>query len=150
MLVWGMSSLARFLGGLAHYRFRLPVKAKFAIALTVYILISVLEGAYMFTPIWCMMGMCFLSGMLGITSYNIRVSSTQKYVPDEKKGRFNGAFNTISTVGAAVGQGAAGLLSLVMAERPIVVLANAVSLAAALFFIGGSAKEVAKIYNTQS
>lgn len=150
MLVWGMSSLARFLGGLAHYRFRLPVKAKFAIALTVYAMISVLEGAYMFTPIWCMMGMCFLSGMLGITSYNIRVSSTQKYVPDEKKGRFNGAFNTISTVGAAVGQGAAGLLSLVMAERPIVVLANAVSLAAALFFIGGSAKEVAKIYNTQS
>ena len=150
MLVWGMSSLARFIGGIVHYNLRLPVKAKYSIALTVYISLAFLEGGYMFTPVWCMMAMCFLSGTLGITSYNIRVSSTQKYVPDEKKGRFNGAFGTLSTVGAVVGQALAGAMSTVLGERLIVVIANAMCLAAAVFVIGGSKKEVEKIYNTQA
>ena len=44
MLVWGMSSLARFIGGIVHYHLRLPVKAKFTIALTVYISMSLLEA----------------------------------------------------------------------------------------------------------
>ena len=150
MLVWGMSSLARFIGGIVHYNIRLPVRAKFAIAMTVYIALSFLEGGYMFTPVWCMMVMCFLSGTLGITSYNIRISSTQKYVPDEKKGRFNGAFNTLVTVGAVAGQALAGGMSTFLGERTIVVIANALSLVAAVFVVGGSRKEVAKIYNTQS
>lgn len=150
MLVWGMSSLARFIGGIVHYHLSLPVNAKFTIAMTVYISLAFLEGGYLFTPVWCMMIMCFLSGMLGVTSYNIRISSTQKYVPDGKKGRFNGAFNTISTVGTVLGQALAGVLSLIMGERAIVVAANALCLAAALVFIGGARKEVAKIYNTQS
>ena len=150
MLVWGMSSLARFIGGIVHYHLRLPVKAKFGIALTVYIALALLEGVYLFTPVPCMMAMCFLSGMLGITSYNIRISSTQKYVPDGKKGRFNGAFQTISTVGMLLGQGAAGALSTLTGERAIVVIANALSLAAAVVFIGGARREVAKIYNTEA
>ena len=150
ILVWGMSSLARFIGGIMHYTLQLPVKAKYRIALTVYISIAILEGGYLFTPVWCMMMMCFLSGILGVTSYNIRISATQKYVPDEKKGRFNGAFNTLSTVGMLLGQGTAGALSAITGERTIVVIANAVSLVTAVVFIGGSADEVAKIYNTRS
>ena len=149
MLVWGMSSLARFLGGAAHYRVRLPVEKKFAIAFFVYISIAVLEGSYLFFPIPVMMAMTFLSGMMGITSYNIRASSTQQYVPDGKKGRFNGVFGTLSTVGMLLGQGAAGLLSKVMGERPIAVIANAACLLAAVIFIGGSRKEVARIYNRE-
>ena len=149
MLVWGMSSLARFLGGAAHYRVRLPVEKKFAIAFFVYISIAVLEGSYLFFPVPVMMAMTFLSGMMGITSYNIRASSTQQYVPDEKKGRFNGVFGTLSTVGMLLGQGAAGLLSKGVGERPIAVIANAASLLAALIFIGGSRKDVAAIYNRE-
>lgn len=149
MLVWGMSSLARLMGGAAHYRIRLPVEKKFAIAFSVYIAIAVLEGGYLFFPIPVMMGMTFLSGMLGVTSYNIRASSTQQYVPDEKKGRFNGAFGTLSTVGMLAGEGAAGLLSRVMGERLIVVIANALSLVAAVIFIGGRRREVADIYNRE-
>ena len=118
--------------------------------MTVYVSICVLEGSYLFTPVWCMMILCFLSGALGVTSYNIRLSSTQKYVPDEKKGRFNGAFNTLSTVGMLLGQGAAGWMSLRLGERTIVVAANALCLAAAIVFIGGRRREVAEIYNTRS
>ena len=53
---------------------------------------------------------CFLTGILGVTSYTIRISATQSYVPDEKKGRFNGAFNMLNTVGSFTGNLLAGAL----------------------------------------
>jgi len=40
----------------------------------------------------------------GITSYTIRISATKSYVSYEKKGRFNGAFNMLSTVDALIGE----------------------------------------------
>ncbi|MBQ1619825.1 MAG: MFS transporter [Oscillospiraceae bacterium] len=150
MLTWGMASLARAFGGLVHYNIRLPEQHKFKIALGVYLALSLLEGTYLFTPIPVMMVMTALTGILGVTSYNIRISSTQKYVPDEKKGRFNGTFNTLSTVGALMGQALAGALSVAVGERMIVVLANVMCFIAAVVFIGGGRKEVAKIYNTQA
>ena len=149
MLVWGAGSLARALGGAVHYNLKLPVKRKFAIAFCVYILLAVLEGGYLYFPIPVMMGMCFADGLLGITSYTIRIAATQKYVPDDKKGRFNGAFNTISTVGNTVGGLAAGALAEFMNERYIVTGFMAVVLVAALTFIGGRRKDVARIYNVE-
>ena len=149
-LTWGMSSLARLLIGIVHYNLRLPVKWKYAIALTVYIALALLEGTYLFFPVPMMMVMMFLSGLLGMTSYNIRISATQKYVPDEKKGRFNGAFGTLSTVGAIAGEAAAGALSLVISEKAVVVLANALCLLAAVIWIGGRKQEVKKIYNVET
>ena len=71
-----------------------------------------------------MMAMCFIVGVGGITSFTIRISATQSYVPDERKGRFNGAFNMISTAGALTGELLAGGLTLVLPER-IVVRGNA-------------------------
>ena len=150
MLTWGMCSAARFLGGILHYNLKLPEKAKYAIALTVYISIAVLEGSYLFFPVPVMMVMTFAVGILGVTSYTIRISATQKYVPDEKKGRFNGAFNTLMTVGMVIGQAAAGGLSAAVSERTVVVTANALCLAAAVLVIGGSRREVSRIYNTQA
>ena len=150
MLTWGMCSVARFLGGIVHYSFKLPERAKYAIALTVYIAIAALEGSYLFFPVPLMMVMTFAVGILGVTSYTIRISATQKYVPDEKKGRFNGAFNTLMTVGMVIGQAAAGGLSSAVSERTVVVIANALCLAAAVLVIGGSRREVSQIYNTQA
>ena len=150
MLVWGSSSLARFLGGLIHYRWKLPAECRFRVALLVYITLSLLEGTYLFVPVPGMMAMMFCFGLLGVTSYNIRLSSTQKYVPDEKKGRFNGVFGTLSTVGILLGQALAGALAGTLGERSMVVLANALCLAAAVIFIGGGKKHVEKIYNTQA
>lgn len=149
-LTWGMSSLARFLIGIVHYNVRLPVRMKYSIALGVYVGLAVLEGGYLFCSVPAMMGMMFVTGLLGMTSYNIRISATQKYVPDEKKGRFNGAFGTLSTVGAIAGEAIAGALSLAVSERAVVVIANALCLTAALVCIGGRKKDVAKIYNVET
>ena len=147
MLVWGMALVGRAIGGMVHYRVNIPPKYRYRTALTVYIVISVLEGVYLFTPIPVMMAMCFIVGIGGITSYTIRVSATQSYVPDERKGRFNGAFNMLSTAGALVGEVLAGGLTLIMPERVVLLGAMLVCAAAAVVFIGGGREYVSVIYN---
>ena len=149
MLVWGCGSVARAFGGVFHYRHKLPTEKKYNIALFVYISISLLGACYLFLPVPLMMLCCILNGLLGVTSYNIRISATQRYVPDEKKGRFNGAFNTLTMIGMLLGQFAAGLLSIRLQLRTIIVIFELICLAAAVVFIGGKAKEVSKVYNTQ-
>ena len=147
MLVWGMALVGRALGGLIHYRVNIPAQKRFNTALTVYIVISVLEGVYLFTPIPVMMAMCFLVGIGGVTSYTIRISATQSYVPDERKGRFNGAFNMLSTFGALIGEVLAGALTVLVPERGVLLTVMLLCALAAAVFIGGGKKDVAPIYN---
>ncbi len=149
MLVWGCASAARALGGLYHYRHRMPVEKKYDIALFVYVVINSLSAVYLFLPVPVMAVCCTLVGILGVTSYNIRISATQRYVPDEKKGRFNGAFNTLSMIGMLTGQLVSGVLSLKVPLRILFMSVNLVCLAAALIFIGGNRAEISKVYNTQ-
>lgn len=150
MLTWGMGSLARCIGGLVHYRIKLPPRFKYGIALTVYIALALLEGSYLFLPVPLMMVMTGLTGILGVTSYTIRISATQKYVPDERKGRFNGAFSTLTMAGMVLGEAAAGALAPTVGERSIVVMGNALCLLAAFLFIACGHKSVSRIYNTET
>ena len=147
MLVWGMALAGRAVGGLIHYRKKIPAARRYAVALTVYIVISLGEGFYLFSPVSVMMLLCFLIGIGGVTSYTIRISATQSYVPDERKGRFNGAFNMLSTAGALIGEFAAGTLSTVLPERIVLMSAMLVCAAAAVIFIGGGKRAVSAIYN---
>ena len=147
MLVWGMALLGRAIGGMVHYRVNIPPKYRYRTALAVYIVISVLEGVYLFTPIPVMMALCFIVGIGGITSYTIRISATQSYVPDERKGRFNGAFNMISTAGALLGEVLAGGLTLLLPERIVLLGVMLLCAMAAIVFIGGGREHVAYIYN---
>lgn len=83
---------------------------RFAAALCVYALGSALDGLCLFTPLPAMMALGFLTGAGYVTSYNIRMSATQAYVPNELRGRFNGAFAMFTTLGGVVGQLALGAL----------------------------------------
>lgn len=111
IMVMGFVLIGRVIGGAIHYKVKLPEKSRFSIALTIYSVLCVLSGIYLFTPIPVMMLCCFLNGILGVTSYNIRISATQSYVPDEGKGRFNGTFQMLNTFGTLGGQFLAGLLA---------------------------------------
>ena len=149
MMVWGMALVGRAVGGGIHYKLKLPVQRKYGIALTVYIVTSLLEGFYLYTNVPAMMAMCFLNGILGVTSYTIRISATQSYVPDEKKGRFNGAFNMLNTVGTFSGELAAGALTAVLPPRGVLAAFMLMNALAAVAIIGGGRRQVRAIYNTQ-
>ena len=49
-IVGGGLFLGRIIGGSIHYKFKYPVHKKFAIALTVYTVLSVIDGALLFMP----------------------------------------------------------------------------------------------------
>lgn len=150
MSVWVFMAIGRVIGGLIHYRKKIPAHKKFAIALFVYITLSVLEGTYLYTPLFVMRIMCFIVGILGVTSYNIRISATQSYVPNEKKGRFNGAFIMLTTVGALTGELTSGIVASFIPARITLSIFMGISALAAIFLIGGGKKHIEPIYNQKT
>lgn len=147
MLVWGTGILGRGLGSIIHYHFNYPPRIKYVTALTVYVVSTLQEAFYLYTAVPVMAGLCLLSGILGVTSYTIRISSTQNYVPDEKKGRYNGAFNMLTTIGTFTGEMLAGSLTLLFPARNVLTGFMLCNFAAALIIVGGNKREISKIYN---
>lgn len=149
ILVWGMSVIGRSLGSLIHYRFKFPAKHKYNAALTVYILSAVAEGIYLYFHVPAMMIIFFAAGLLSVTSYTIRISATQNYVPDEKKGRFNGIFNMLNTGGSLLGELLAGILTIRFAPRLVLAVFMGMNAIFAVLIIGGNKKAVSDIYNQE-
>lgn len=146
-IVSNASVVGRFIGGLIHYKVKFPTEKKFAIALTVYVVISLLDGTVLYAPIPLMMLMFFTAGILGVTSFNIRIAATQSYIPDTKRARFNGTFQMLCSLGSIGGSLTAGVLGELMPERHVILLLNAIGLAAAYLFMYRGRKPVAAIYN---
>ena len=149
LLFGGFMMLGRVLTSSWHYRNKLPVNKKFLITFIVYTTLSLINGALLYLPLALMFILGFIHGCMGVTSYTIRISATQSYVPDEKKGRFNGAFNMLSVLGCLIGEGIAGVLSELMDMRLVVVLVEVVVFASAVLIMGGGRKSVAPIYNRE-
>ena len=149
VLTWGVSALGRTIFGFFHYKKKIPKHRKYAIAFAVYITISIIDGVFLYLPIIFMAILCFTEGCLGVTSYTIRISATQRYVPDERKGRFNGAFSTMMALGTIGGELAAGALAKKYDMRIILAVFAGITVIAAIVFIGGGRKPVSAIYNTE-
>ncbi len=150
MTTWGFSVAGRAIGGMLQYKIKYPAAVKYGVALAVYIIINTLEGGYLFLPVNGMRAACFAIGILSVTSYTIRASATQSYVPDEKKGRFNGAFIMLTTAGSLLGELLAGGLMSVIPMRTALAVIMGVALAAAVVVIGGGKKHVKPLYNRES
>lgn len=120
--VTGFGVIGRLIGGVIHYKFKYPVNKKFIIAITVYLAISIIEGIQLFLPVNLMMLCFFITVIMGVTSYNIRISATQSYVPDEKRGRFNGIFNMICAEGGILGQLLGGGMAEFISERSVTIV----------------------------
>lgn len=137
----------RFIGGFVQYRLKYPTGKKFAIALFVYAAICFLEGGVLFAPPWLMLVMLFVNGLLGVTSYNIRISTTQSYVPDSYRGRFNGCFHMIMSLGNILGTLIAGALGDLLPIRGIILSLMGVNLLAVFGIMYRGRRHVAAIYN---
>lgn len=147
--VMGGGVVGRLLGGALQYRFTYPAQKKFAISLFVYAAVALLEGSYLFFPVTVMMVLCLLSGMLQITSYNIRVAATQTYVPNEYRGRFNGSFQMICTLGTILGQLLSGALADLTSERTVQASFMAINLLAVFAIMLPGRKYVRAIFNRE-
>ncbi len=146
-IVMSFGVLGRLIGGMIHYKFKYPTEKKFAIALFVYTTITILEASELYYPLPLMVLSFFIIGILGVTSFNIRISATQSYLPDKKRGRFNGTFQMICTIGSVVGQLFAGLLGETMDERKVIIIMMSINMIAIYLVMFRKREHVKKVYN---
>ena len=146
-IVTNFDLAGRLAGGVLQYRIRYPMGRKFDIALGAYIAVNLLGGAMLFLPIPLMAAASFAVGVLGVTSYTIRTSATQAYVPDGKRARFNGMFRVITAAGSIAGSLTAGALAEVLPERTVMVMAFSLAPAAVYAFIWRGREQIRAIYN---
>ncbi|NMA07470.1 MAG: MFS transporter [Ruminococcaceae bacterium] len=145
--VMAFAVTGRVLGGIVQYRTRYPAEKKYLIALLIYLTICIFDGVILFLPVAAMMILYFLTGALGVTSYNIRITGTQKYVSDDKRARFNGVFLMTNNVGMILGNLTAGTLAEFMPMRAVVALASGVNLIAVFCIIYRKRADIKPIYN---
>ena len=145
--VMGCSLIGRLIGGFMHYKFRYPAHLKFAIAFFVYVASGLIESFYLFLPVLAMMALQLFSGMICVTSFNIRISSTQNHVPNEMRGRFNGVFQMLTNVGSIVGALAAGALGDLLPMRPVIMCFGLLGVLSAFAIMLPGSKHVREIYN---
>lgn len=137
----------RFAGGLVHYKFKYPAGKKFAIAICVYFACSICDGFKLWLPVPLMFVVFFFVGIISVTSYNIRISATQSYVPDTVRGRFNGTFQMITTMGTLTGQLVAGYLGEFLPERTILIGMTVINCTAILLTMFRHREDVKPLYN---
>ena len=147
--VMGGGVVGRLIGGALQYRHNVPAKWKYGFSLFVYLAAALIEGTYLFLPVVAMVVVNILSGMMNVTSYNIRVSSTQSYVPNEMRGRFNGTFQMICTLGTIIGQLLSGAMAEFFGARNVLAAFMAVNFVAALAILIPGRKHVRAIYNRE-
>ncbi|MBR5251294.1 MAG: MFS transporter [Oscillospiraceae bacterium] len=141
--------LGRMAGGMVQYKFKFPAEKKFAIAITVYISFAIMNATKLFLPVPLMLTVFFVGGMFSVTSYNIRVSATQSYIPDTLRGRFNGVFSMLSSVGSILGQFIAGVCGEFAPERAIIIGAMIVDISCVLLIMYRGREHVKPIYNQE-
>jgi len=147
-LIMASNTLGRILGGVFHYRHKFKPSNKYNIALFVYITISFLDGAVLWMPYWWLMCIFQMtSGMLAVTSFNIRISATQNYVPDKVRARFNATFQLITAIGTIAGQLIGGALGEFCDPRVMVSIAQIINLVGIFAIMFRGRKHVRKIYN---
>ncbi len=137
----------RLVGGGIQYRIKYPAMRKFAIAMAVYVISCFINGSVLFMPFAVMLAMFFADGFLSVTSFNIRLSTTQSYIPEEYRGRFNGCYQMASNTGIIVGQLIAGGLAERFDCRAIIIGLMAVNLIATFAIMYRGRRHVAPIYN---
>jgi DHA3 family macrolide efflux protein-like MFS transporter len=143
------SSIGRMLGGFIHYTFKYPPHKRYKIAVTVYFTVEIFGATLLYMPYAMMIIVSFLVGLLSVTSYNIRMTATQVYIPSQMRGRINSTQNLLWNIGAVLGALIIGLIAeySLLDYRLIMLFAAILSIGAILLIPIRMKSEFSKIYN---
>ncbi|MGL5977623.1 MAG: MFS transporter, partial [Erysipelotrichaceae bacterium] len=145
--VVSISTIGRFIGGGIHYIYKYPVDKKFNIAMVVYVLIALIEMVFFRSTYPVMIVLFFFSGLLSVTSFNIRISATQSYVPNEKRARFNSIFMVFTTLGTVCGQLVGGVLGEVLFIPDIIFFVMLFNIWGAFYIVYRNRAVIKRLYN---
>lgn len=142
----------RIVGGIVHYLFKYPTNKKYIIAVSVYFSVEIMSATMLFMPYFLMITVSFIVGLLSVTSFNIRMSSTQAYIPQNMRGRVNSTQQLLWNVGAIIGVIVIGVIAeyTLYDYRYILLYASSLSLIAIILIPVRMKEEFKKIYNTDN
>lgn len=147
IMVLGCNVLGRVVGGALQYKIAMPAGKMFVSAIFLYTFICITEGTFLYLPVGFMMFLYFFTGIAFVVGMNIRTSTTQDYIPNEYRARYNGTFQTVNTLGSSIGGLVSGALAEFIEPRLVIAgffLINLVCVYA-IMYVGK--KHVAPIYN---
>ncbi len=149
-LLISANAIGRIIGGLVHYLFKYPPKHRFLIAVTVYFTVEILAATQLFFPYFIMVTISFIIGLLASTSFNIRMTATQTYIPSNMRGRVNSAQQLLWNLGAIFGTIIIGVIAEFsnVNYRIIILGMSAVSITTIFLVPLRMHKEFKKIYNS--
>jgi len=103
----------------------------------------------LYLPYLFMIGISFAVGLLSVTSYNIRMTATQVYIPAHMRGRVNSTQGLLWNIGAIIGAIVMGGIAEYsnLDYRFIMLLAAIVSISAIVLIPLRMKHEFKKIYN---
>ena len=146
-LMTSIRSAGYMLGGFLHYFIKIPEKKRFSIAIGVYFVFVLLDGAFFFMPFALMCISRFLLGILGMNSANIRVSAVQSHVPNQMRAKTNALFSVLTSAAMMLGQLLAGALGELAPYWLIQIIFQSVYLLGILIFALPKRNKVKELYN---
>lgn len=143
------SSVGRIIGGIIHYTFKYPPHKRYMIAVSVYLSVELLSATMLYMPYVLMITASFVVGLLSVTSFNIRMTATQTYIPSHMRGRINSTQGLLWNIGAIFGALTIGLVAeyTTFDYRLIMLVVAVISLSAILLIPIRMKNEFKKIYN---
>ena len=88
-----------------------------------------------------------ICGFLGINSATLRESSVQNYIPDDKRAKLNGLFDSITSLSCMTCYTLIGILGEVLSYKKSIVLTGVIEIIACYFIMYQGRQEVKKVYN---
>ncbi|HRY77340.1 MAG TPA: MFS transporter [Candidatus Izemoplasmatales bacterium] len=150
--VMSANMVGRIVGGFIHYFIVYPPKKRFAIAVSVYLIVELIAATLLFIPVLAIIiGISFVNGLLSVTSYTIRMSATQAYIPGQLRGRINSTQGFLWNIGTIIGALVTGFVAEYGGfDYRVIFLMSAVITFGAIFLIPlRRREEFKKIYNAE-
>lgn len=139
-------TLGRMLGGLVQYKVRVKPEKRYGITKFVYFTYETFDTLLLFLPYPLMIVNRFICGLLGMTSYTLRETSVQSYLPRDMRAKVNAIFNVATSFTVIIFQLGVGSIGDVLGYRRTVVLFTAISMAAIIGFIAIPSAVNRKVY----
>lgn len=146
------NNIGRMVGSLVLYKNSYPGNKRFFIAVGVYFIVELMSATYLFLPLLVLILLVsFVNGILSVTSYTIRMSSTMAYIPAKLRGRINSTQSFLWNMGTIVGAIATGFVAEYTGfdYRVIFLMSAVISLSAILLIPVRMHKDFKKIYNAE-
>lgn len=141
--------IGRTIGGIIHYKFTIPYKKRFSLAVFVYYTYAFMDAVLLFIGYPFMLINRCICGFLGINSATLRESSVQSYVPDEKRAKINALFLTVFSISGMFFRFFAGVLGEIFPYPIAMLICSIVNMSSCYFFVVRGKEDISPIFNNE-